>query len=64
LQRELIMRTNKPDATAKSCGPGIPVLMPSLRQMIREATGAIKPVPGEITYKPFKPLRREGRLLG
>jgi IS30 family transposase len=30
--------------------------------MIREATGAIKPVPGEITYNPFKPLRREGRV--
>ncbi|CCE09904.1 conserved hypothetical protein [Bradyrhizobium sp. STM 3843] len=24
--------------------------------------GAIKPVPGEITYKPFKPSRREGRV--
>jgi hypothetical protein len=32
--------------------------------MIREATGAIKPVPGEITYNPFKPTRREGRVIG
>jgi hypothetical protein len=32
--------------------------------MIREATGAIKPVPGESTYNPFKPSRREGRVIG
>ncbi len=31
---------------------------------IAPATGANKPVPEEIAYNLFKPLRREGRLLG
>jgi hypothetical protein len=39
-------------ADVKSCGPGIPMLMPSLRiATSSQATGAIKPVPEEITYK-------------
>ena len=66
LQRDLGHADEQIDATVKSCGPGIPVLMPSRRRCWRIAltTGAIKPVPGESTYNPFKPLRREGRLLG
>jgi hypothetical protein len=31
---------------------------------VQGPTGARKPVPGEITYKPFKPSRREGRISG
>ena len=38
--------------TVKSCGPGIPVLMPSLQLMTSaRATGAKEPVPGESAYK-------------
>jgi hypothetical protein len=42
-----------PARTAKSCGPGLPVLRSSLRMffMSTRATGAKQPVPGEITYK-------------
>jgi len=52
-QRVLHMRTNGMMRTAKSCGPGIPVLMPSSRCSWRawRATGAREPVPGESTYK-------------
>jgi hypothetical protein len=51
--------------TAKSCGPDIPVLMSAqCVQRIVAKTGAIKPVPGEITYKVLKPARGECRLIG
>ena len=30
----------------------------------REVTGARQPIPGESAYNPFKPSRREGRILG
>jgi hypothetical protein len=65
--------------TAKSCGPGAPTLALSLRRCARSPTGrrcadigrttvarkpGHRPVTGEITYKPLKPLRREGRLIG
>jgi hypothetical protein len=39
-------RTNGRARTAKSCGPGIPVLMPSLRATSARATGAISRSPG------------------
>jgi hypothetical protein len=32
LQRELLHADEQTDATAKSCGPGIPVLMPSFAE--------------------------------
>jgi hypothetical protein len=39
--------------TAKSCGPGIPVLMPRSRALTSaRATGAREPVPEESAYKP------------
>jgi hypothetical protein len=51
--------------TAKSCGPDIPVLMSAqCVQRIVAKTGAIKPVPGEITYKVLKPARGECWLIG
>ncbi len=43
--------TNALARTAKSCGPGIPVLMPSRRATSAQAMGARQPVPKEITYK-------------
>jgi hypothetical protein len=46
------MPTNDPDATVKSRGSGIPVLMPSRRMTNSLATGARQPVPGESAYKP------------
>ena len=59
-QRDLIMPTNDIDTDVKSCGPGLPVLRSSRSQRSRVAptTGAIEPVPGEITYK------RENRRAG
>jgi hypothetical protein len=41
------------------------VLRSSLRTSSTSAwaTGARKPIPGESTYKPFKPLRREAGYL-
>ena len=41
-----------PARTVKSCGPGIPVLMPSATRQRCCDTGAIKPVPEESAYKP------------
>jgi hypothetical protein len=72
IMRNRSTRTNNTARTAKSYGPGIPVLMPCATRkrcrnraaMSARATGAIKPVPGESTYKPLKPSRREGRLSG
>jgi hypothetical protein len=49
-QRVFCARTNGMVRTAKSCGPGIPVLMPSLRWCVlrtARTTGAREPVPGE-----------------
>jgi hypothetical protein len=43
-------RTNGTLRTVKSCGPGTPVLALNRRD-VSPMTGAIKPVPGEITYK-------------
>ena len=40
------------DATVKSRGSGIPVLMPSWRMTNSPATGATQPVPGKSAYKP------------
>jgi len=52
LQRVFHARTNGWTADVKSCGPGIPVLMPSRRLMTSaRAMGAREPVPKEITYK-------------
>ena len=53
LQRDLIAPTNNIDTDVKSCGPGIPVLMPSRSRCLRvvPTTGARQPVPEEITYK-------------
>jgi hypothetical protein len=49
----IIPPTNNPMRTAKSCGPGIPELMPSPWLMTStRATGARQPVPGESAYKP------------
>ena len=46
-------QTNNAERTAKSCGPGIPMLMPCpVRVRIVAETGARQPVPGESTYKP------------
>jgi hypothetical protein len=39
------VRTNSADADAKSCGPGLPTLRPSSREMISRAIGANKPGP-------------------
>jgi len=52
-QRDWIMPTNDIDADVKSCGPGAPVLALNRRRRLRVTpmTGAIEPVPGEITYK-------------
>ncbi|WP_316205153.1 hypothetical protein [Bradyrhizobium sp. SZCCHNS3004] len=57
----IFMRTNDPDATVKSRGSGIPVLMPaqcadsalSQRDDAKgiTRTGATKPVPGKSAYK-------------
>ncbi len=47
--------------TVKSCGPGIPVLMPAQCVSRIGATGARKPVPEESAKQPLKPSRREGR---
>jgi hypothetical protein len=38
-------------ADAKSCGPGVPVLTPSLRCDEPAGDGGNQAVPGEITYK-------------
>jgi hypothetical protein len=39
-------------ADVKSCGPGVPVLAPAqCAERALSQTGAIKPVPGETTYK-------------
>jgi hypothetical protein len=47
------MPTNALMRTAKSCGPGAPVLALSSRILTcLRVTGAKEPVPGEITYKP------------
>ena len=49
-QRVFCARTNGMARTAKSCGPGIPVLMPSLRWCVlrtARTTGARESVPGE-----------------
>jgi hypothetical protein len=47
--RRFLRKTTDGATDAKPCGPGIPVLMPSLRRCFRIAlmTGARKPVPGE-----------------
>jgi hypothetical protein len=47
-----LMPTDNLVRTVKSCGPGIPVLVPAQRLGVVAKTGAIKPVPGESTYKP------------
>src|SRR3569832_2075561 len=58
----LSMRTNGPVRSAKSCGLGAAVLALNRGALTRSAmTGATEPFPGESTYKPFKPSRREGR---
>jgi hypothetical protein len=55
-------RTKGMARTVKSCGPGLPELRSTCDDASHRAgTGARKPIPGEITYKPLKPLRREGR---
>jgi len=41
--RGSFVRTNGADADAKACGPGLPTLRPSSREMILRATGARKP---------------------
>jgi hypothetical protein len=41
--RTIFVRTNGADADAKSCGPGLPTLRPSSREMISRAMGAKKP---------------------
>ncbi len=52
LQHDLIMRTNNVDADVKSCGPGLPVLRSAeCAERALSQTGAIEPVPEEITYK-------------
>jgi hypothetical protein len=61
LQRESLHADEQTDATAKSCGPGIPTLMPSLWSICGRRW-LTSPDTGEITYNPFKPLRREGWL--
>jgi hypothetical protein len=38
--------------TAKSCGPGLPVLRPCDNAFHALRKGAIKPVPKESAYKP------------
>jgi hypothetical protein len=43
--RELRKTSASVARTAKSCGPGIPTLMPSCADTIRAAMGAIKPGP-------------------
>ncbi len=49
--------------TFKPCGPGAPMLAPSLDDMTcHQATGANKPVPGESAEQTFNPSRREGRV--
>jgi hypothetical protein len=56
--RTILMRT------VKSCGPGIPVLMPSATRQRCRDTGATKPVPGESAKQLLKPSRGEGRMFG
>jgi hypothetical protein len=43
--------TNGMARTAKSCGPGLPVLRPCANAFHALRKGARKPVPKEITYK-------------
>ena len=43
--REFFVRTNGADADAKSCGPGLPTLRLSEREVISPAMGANKPGP-------------------
>ena len=47
--------------TAKSCGPGAPVLALSVREQIRADDGGNKPVTGESAKETVKPSRRESR---
>jgi hypothetical protein len=49
--------------TAKSCGSGIPTLMPSLQKRIAGDGGKKARSPGRARYKPVKPSRREGRIV-
>jgi len=51
--RDCFARTSGVSLTAKSRGPGAPVLALSLRQCLRIApmTGARQPIPEEIAYK-------------
>ena len=65
LQCGSFTRTNNPMRTAKPCGPGIPVLMPSESAFTRcRDMGARQPVPRESAEQPLKLSRREGRLSG
>jgi hypothetical protein len=60
-QRVFCARTNGMVRTAKSCGPGIPVLMPSLRWCVlrtARTTGAREPVPGESAKDTVKTIAR------
>ena len=58
-------RTNDATRTVKSCGPGLPVLRPSLRiATSAQATGAREPVPGESTYKPLNHRAGNAGLFG
>ena len=41
--RTIVVRTNGTEADAKACGPGLPTLRPSPREMVSRAMGAIKP---------------------
>jgi len=47
--------------TAKSCGPGAPVLALSVREQVRANDGGNKPVTGESAKETVKPSRRESR---
>ena len=52
--------------TAKSCGPGAPTLAlnsPRAQTRFADDGGKKARFTEEITYKPLKPLRREGRLI-
>ena len=48
--------------TAKSCGPGAPVLALSMREQVRANDGGNKPVTGESAKETVKPSRRESRI--
>jgi hypothetical protein len=62
LRRQVIFhRTKTHQRTAKSCGPGAATLASSWREVSRQRRWQKRPLTGESTKQPLKPLRGESR---